>query len=748
MLHSISRRFSRHAPERRAASRGAQRACTTLLFVLLCAALCSVAAPAGVAHADAPRSGLPVDLPLNDALAYRAPEFTEGELQSLRNDFAELLRSPLVRGHSLSARIVALSTGQVVYSFNEDFALKPASNTKLFTTTAAWALLGESYRPYTAIYSDEEPVDGAINGDLVVYSYFDPSYSTHIHNDRAFVADRLIDQLEARGIRRIEGRVLIAGAPLIDGHRFGTLNLSTEREQATYLFQERLRSRDISVVGGYDTVGLDRPSDANTELARWQGPPLRTLVAWINRLSHNEFADLLLMNIGDIVEGEASYDAGFRAIDSWLQSIGIATDGLDLNDGSGLSHDNRVTANQLTTLIERVQRFPWADDWNESLSVAGVDGTFAGRLRSEATLGCAWMKSGTINGVITSAGILNHRGTGERFAIALLMNDVNNQPGARQIQDRIVERLASEALLAARPQTPELLEARLNNNDVVLRWDATSAERFVVERQTATTGWEPITLVDGESTSARVRAPREPAAWRVVALNSSGMSDPSVALLAGGPTNSRRVLVVEAHERWAGQPLDENGLGSPHHFLAMLIGPLAGYRVETVDNGVAVASAPPTNTDVLWLLGKEGADFVALTTGEQSWLRRAEREGSRVIVSGSEAAWDLSTREGDGSQFLAEFFGASFRADSAHTYTACAPDNEVCAFFNTPSGMRVDWPDALSVAEGGTSCLSYRGGTGNEACVQRGGAILLGFPLTAVAADSERHALLRYLMAL
>lgn len=700
------------------------------------------------AHADTQRSGLPVDLPLNEALEYRAPAFTESELSGLRSDFAELLRSPLVRGHSLSARIVALSTGQVVYSFNEDFALKPASNTKLFTTAAAWALLGEAYRPYTALYSDRAPSGSSIEGDLVVYSYFDPSYSTHIHNDRAFVADRLIDQLEARGIRRIEGRVLIAGAPLIDGHRFGTLDLSTERQQATYLFQERFRSRGINVVGGYDTVGLERPSGARHELARWQGPPLRTLVAWINRLSHNEFADLLMMNIGEIVEGEASYDAGFRAVEGWLESVGVPTTGLDLNDGSGLSHDNRVTANQLTTLIERIQRFPWADDWNESLSVAGVDGTFAGRLRSDATLGCAWMKSGTINGVITSAGILNHRGTGERFAIALLMNDVNNQPGARQIQDRIVERLASEALLATRPRTPELTEARLRGDNVVLRWNPTAAERFVIERHTATTGWEPIAVAGGSDTSVEIRSPREPAAWRVVALNNSGMSDPSVALLAGGNTNTRRTLVVEAHERWAGQPLEENGLGSPHHFLATLIGPLAGYRVESVDNGVAVATAPPADTDVLWLLGKEGADFVALTAGEQAWLRRAEREGNRVVVSGSEAAWDLSTRQGEGSRFLAEFFGASFRADSAHTYTACAADNSVCAFFNTPSGMRIDWPDALSVAEGGSSCLSYRGGTGNEACVRRGGAILVGFPLTAVAADSERYSLLRYLMAL
>src|SRR5699024_1528930 len=129
----------------------------------------------------------------------------------------------------------------------------------------------------------------------------------------------------------------------------------------------------------------------------------------------------------------------------------------------------------LSQLMVWVQHQPWADRWNDSLSPAGVDGTYVNRMLGASTRGRALLKSGTINGVISTSGLLLHPSNGEVYAISLLMNQVVHQPSARVTLDKMVSALAEFSSARTRPAPPALQSAQVEDADaVVLRWRKTS----------------------------------------------------------------------------------------------------------------------------------------------------------------------------------------------------------------------------------------------------------------------------------
>lgn len=679
---------------------------------------------------------------LRDSL--KVPPASDAELESLAQAIDTILRSPTVRGHVIGARVVALSSGQVVYERNASELYKPASNTKVFSTAAAFGLLGPNWRTESRIVVNAPPVDGVVRGDLMLHGLFDMSWSTLFYPNANYVANRLIDQLEERGVKEVRGDIHIRGVFVYDGHRFGTLNTHSERLQVANAFQARLRARGIRH-GGNMQVSPNAPDRGfTTELASWRGPSLPTIAAHINRLSHNEFADTLMLAIGRHVRDSATYGDGFQAAKAWFETQGIDTKGMELHDGSGLSHNNRVNATQLTELVAAVQRQPWADLWNSTLSVAGHDGTYGQRCRSEFTLGAAWLKSGTINEVITTGGMLHHRGTGEVYSLALLMNQVVHQPSARLALDQAVEAIGVWRKDARRPRAIVLEQAQVRDNEEVeLRWTrAAQADFYVIEGRDAESAWRPLAKVDGTRTTLPRRSQIH--SYRVRAVNASGVSDPSGVLIAGGPRTAPKVTVVEGNDRWA-SPQHENGLKTQPWFLTEFMRPLNGYRVSSVNNDALSAVKPSEELTVVFALGEESRGTDALSTSERDFIRAQIRAGGRVIAAGSEIGWDVGTNSPDGPVLLDEVFGASFLADNAQNTAACGSSEAgpVCAHFWTPGMMRVDMPDSFTPTRGET-CMAYAG-MSSAACVSYKGAAIVGFPLESVDNDEDRIRLFRML---
>ena len=101
------------------------------------------------------------------------------------------------------------SSNRVIYTHNPTRHFIPASNTKLVVTTVAMGTLGPEWRYRTPIYVNRPAGDPTARGLLIV-GRGDPTMSGRYHNEDDFaVVKMLADSLYAKGIRRIDGDIVI-----------------------------------------------------------------------------------------------------------------------------------------------------------------------------------------------------------------------------------------------------------------------------------------------------------------------------------------------------------------------------------------------------------------------------------------------------------------------------------------------------------------------------------------------------------
>src|SRR5215467_6396273 len=144
-------------------------------------------------------------------LISRAQAASHQKEGTLKKRIDAILAQPdLSRGY-WGIEIRSLATGEVLYSLNADKLFTPASNTKLFTTAAALALIGPDYRFRTTIETNAS-LDkyGRLNGDLVLVGRGDPTLSgrelpynlrTQRGSNPLHVLDHLADELVEKGVK-------------------------------------------------------------------------------------------------------------------------------------------------------------------------------------------------------------------------------------------------------------------------------------------------------------------------------------------------------------------------------------------------------------------------------------------------------------------------------------------------------------------------------------------------------------------
>lgn len=151
--------------------------------------------------------------------------------------------------------------------------------------------------------------------------------------------------------------------------------------------------------------------------------PLALLVRDINKFSNNVMARMLFLNLGAAQAGEpATLDKARAAVLAWLSARGLAMPGTVFDNGSGLSRQERLSAETLARLLRWAARQPWFFDFAASLPILGVDGTLKTRLADTPLAGRAWLKTGSLNGTRALAGYV--RGADGRLkCLVLLIND-------------------------------------------------------------------------------------------------------------------------------------------------------------------------------------------------------------------------------------------------------------------------------------------------------------------------------------
>lgn len=170
--------------------------------------------------------------------------------------------------------------------------------------------------------------------------------------------------------------------------------------------------------------------------------PLAIVLARTNKDSMNMYAESLLKRLGRAASGgseSGSWANGVAAAGAYLQKLGVPAEQFKLDDGCGLSKENRISASALATVLAANFHAPTRETWLQSLAIADIDGTFANRFSGTDLRGRVFGKSGYVAGVSTFSGYLKAR-DGQWYLFSILMNNVRTGNAVmKQLQERIVK---------------------------------------------------------------------------------------------------------------------------------------------------------------------------------------------------------------------------------------------------------------------------------------------------------------------
>jgi D-alanyl-D-alanine carboxypeptidase/D-alanyl-D-alanine-endopeptidase (penicillin-binding protein 4) len=193
---------------------------------------------------------------------------------------------------------------------------------------------------------------------------------------------------------------------------------------------------------GGKILGKDRTGDAPKSarvLVRAFSPDMVEIIRDINKYSNNTMAQQLFLSIGAHFRTSADTDdaaAARRVIRQWLQRKGIAASSLVMENGSGLSRLERISARDMAAMLQSAWNSPYAAEFASSMPLVGMDGTMRKRLKNTALKGQAHIKTGTLNNVRAISGFSRDR-SGKTWAVVAFLN--HPRPwGASSILDQVL----------------------------------------------------------------------------------------------------------------------------------------------------------------------------------------------------------------------------------------------------------------------------------------------------------------------
>ncbi len=243
--------------------------------------------------------------------------------------------------------------------------------------------------------------------------------------------------------------------PAACGQKTWYVSLLSPDEYALATFRALWRAAGGSLHGGV-REGIAGP-DARV-LADQESPPLAEVIRDINKNSNNVMARQLFLALGagrpdaHAAEGAtagdpepmgaiappvgepASLERSIRAIHGWLAEQGLAMPELVLQNGSGLSRQERLSAASLARLLGHAWNGNEMPNFLASLPLAGVDGTMKDR---RSATGAAYVKTGTLAEVRALAGYV-FAASGHRYAVVALINDPHAE-GAQAAHDAFLQ---------------------------------------------------------------------------------------------------------------------------------------------------------------------------------------------------------------------------------------------------------------------------------------------------------------------
>jgi D-alanyl-D-alanine carboxypeptidase/D-alanyl-D-alanine-endopeptidase (penicillin-binding protein 4) len=442
-----------------------------LAVLLVVAAVVAVAAvltsggrPTSAAQAVKPQPALAVADPGVMPLADSAPKPTPDRLAATL--------APFVADPNLGAftgRITDAMTGAQLWALGEGVPMQPASVNKVLTTSAALLTLDRDARLTTTVLSDPDTP-----GLIILKGGGDPTLSAAApstptwYRDAPRISD-LTDQVKRAGLAvtavqvdasAFSGPTMAPGwdpldiengdiAPMesvmLDGGRTQPVSVDSRRSTTPALDAGRALAASFGVDPASVTF-LRSPVAGSKEIASVQSPPLIERLREMMNASDNVMAESIGREVAAALKRPQSFSNAVQAVLGQLDAAGIDTTGAALVDSSGLSVDDRLTAETLDEVVNAAagSQTPKLRPLLDLLPIAGGSGTLSNRFldtdAGRAAAGFLRAKTGSLTATNTLAGIVTDA-SGRVLTFALMSN--NAGPTGRTAIDALAATLRS-----------------------------------------------------------------------------------------------------------------------------------------------------------------------------------------------------------------------------------------------------------------------------------------------------------------
>lgn len=358
-------------------------------------------------------------------------------------------QAPLIDGE-LGASVVDLTAGQSVYEHQADRQLLPASSTKILTATAALAGMDLDKRLETVVEQDGGRVVIRAVGDVWLDDADLDAAAAVIGQADSVEIDTSVwsgpSQAEGWDPSNVaEGYIAPMEPAMLYGGRIGAKTGDVPRSthpafDVAQALADRVGASQVGVVDGAPPM---------SQVAVMESPILRERLELMIKHSDNVMAEAIARELAVARSGgqPASFADATTATLHILREIGVEVGNAQIRDNSGLSSENRLTANllvqclQLAALDEGFAGAEVAGATGQSrgadgansidgdvrtlldlLPVAGGDGTLDDRYADLSARGYARAKTGTLTDTSALVGIVTGR-SGHTYAYGLLVND-------------------------------------------------------------------------------------------------------------------------------------------------------------------------------------------------------------------------------------------------------------------------------------------------------------------------------------
>ena len=437
--------------------------CASALAVMTvgCLAACDPQAPAAV---PAPTMSARPALVAQAAAGGQGNPVSASDVAGL---WGEVEQSAAAGGFTAWGLVVDGTTGEELLDAAAGTAHMPASVTKTLTAlTALTHLDPSSTLATTALYGDGTVyLDG--EGDLLLGEGESDAGAINGRAGLATLAARAAEALKGQGVSSarvdwrgslFEGEAYLGswdaqevgnyagdvGAIAIDAGRTEPQANSFHQDpalRAAQVFAAALESNGVAT-----DLGSAAPAPQGAaSLASVESATMGQQIRWMLHHSDNTVADQYCHLAAAAAGAPTTFAGSVDNLVSTLTSAGVPTDGLRLEDCSGLSSNDRLTARTLVGVLRAAMASSnaGARDLIESLPWAGLQGTLTTRFTDPPAVGNVQAKTGSLAAVASLSGVLTTQG-GRTLVVAVGVEDpAERAASARGLLDSFEEGLVS-----------------------------------------------------------------------------------------------------------------------------------------------------------------------------------------------------------------------------------------------------------------------------------------------------------------